>query len=139
MSVRVGFGIAQFGCDAVLKLFRDEMLQSLRLFVNLVPGVIQNIVQEAFEQAMVANHFQGTLSAGTRKAHSMVLFIKHERRVFSRQLLKHPRYGSRPNSETHSQRIARYRCFFRAAQLKDRLEVIVDRLSTLESGVFRGH
>jgi hypothetical protein len=62
MSVRVCLGITQLGGNAVLKPFRDKMFESLRFFMNLVPGIVEHVVQEAFEQAMVANHFQSSSS-----------------------------------------------------------------------------
>jgi hypothetical protein len=54
------------------------MLEALRFFVNFVPRVVEDIVQEAFEQPMMANDFKGALSARWRKAYPVVLLITHE-------------------------------------------------------------
>ena len=45
--------IAKLRCDSVFQLFRNEMLQPLRLFVNFIPAVIEYIVQETFQQSMM--------------------------------------------------------------------------------------
>ncbi len=87
MSVRVCFGIAQLGGNAVLKSLGDEMLQSLRFFMNLVPGIVEHIVQESFEQPMVPNDFQCAPSAGRRKAYPVVLLVTDEGGVLAGQLL----------------------------------------------------
>ena len=64
MAVRIGFGIAQFGRDTILQLFGNEMLQTLGFFVNLFPRVIENIVKEPFQKAMVPHDLQCALPAG---------------------------------------------------------------------------
>jgi hypothetical protein len=105
------------------------MLQPLRLFVNLVPGVIEKVVQEPFQQPMVANDFQSALSSGWRKAHAVVLLVADERGMISRQLLQHPGHGSRANAEPLRQRIAGNTILLRAAQFEDGFEVVVDRFA----------
>ncbi len=126
MPVRVCFRITQLGGNAVLKLFGDEMLQSLRFFMNLVPRIVEHVVKEAFEQAMVANHFQCTPSTSCRKAYPAVLLITDEGGLLSCQPLHHPRYGSRTNSEPFCQRVARHPIVLCAAQLKNGFEIVVD-------------
>ena len=78
MSMRIGFGIAQFGRDTILQLFGNEMLQTLGFFVNFFPRVIENIVKEALQKAMVPHHLQRALPAGRGKANSMMPPIAHE-------------------------------------------------------------
>ena len=56
MPVRVRFGVSQFGRDPVLQPLRDEMFQTLRFFVNLVPRIIENVVEESFQETVVADH-----------------------------------------------------------------------------------
>lgn len=46
VAVRVDFGIAENRCEPILEPFGDEMLQSLGFFVDFVPGVLQNVVEE---------------------------------------------------------------------------------------------
>jgi len=78
VSVRVGFRIAQFGRDTILQFFRNEMLQTLGFFVNLLPRVIKHIVKEPLEKAMMPHDLQRPLSAGRGKANSMVPLIRYE-------------------------------------------------------------
>ena len=115
MSVRICVGITQLGGNAVLKPFGDEMLQAFRLFMDFVPGIIENVMQKAFEQPVVANHFQSASPAGSRKAYPVVLFITHEGRMLPRQLLEHSGYGSRAYSEPFRKSIARHTGVFSAA------------------------
>jgi len=129
MSVRVCFGIAQLGGNAVLKPFGDEMLQALRFFMNLVPGIVEHVVQEAFEQPMVPNHLQRAPSAGWRKPYPVVFLITDEGGAPSRQLLQHPRYGSRTDPEPLCQRVAGHAAGLCAAQLENCLEIVVDGLA----------
>src|SRR5271168_454614 len=99
MSVRVCFGIAEFGGNPILEFFGDEMLQTLGLFMDFVPRIIENVVQEAFEQPVVANHFQSASPAGWRKTHTVVLFVTHEGGALPGELLQHSGYGSGADSE----------------------------------------
>ena len=68
MAVRIRLGIAQLGRHAIFEFLRNEVLQALGFFVNFVPGVVQDIVQEAFEQAVMAENFKARiLPAGVRR------------------------------------------------------------------------
>ena len=78
MSVRIGFWVAEFGRDTILQLFRNEMLKALGFFVDLFPRVIEHIVKEPLDQTMVPDDLQCALSAGRRKANSMVPLIRYE-------------------------------------------------------------
>lgn len=55
--MRIRLRIAQLCRDPIFEAFRDEMLQSLGLAVNLIPGVIEDVVKKTLEQAMVTKHF----------------------------------------------------------------------------------
>lgn len=139
MSVRICFGITQLGGNPILQFFGDEMLQTLGLFMDFVPLIIENVVQEAFEQAVVANHFQSASSAGWRKTHAMVLFITHEGGALAGELLQHSGYGSGAYPEPFRKRVARYAAVFSAAELKNGLEIVVDGFAVFESSLFWSH
>ena len=115
------------------------MLQTLGLFMDFVPRIIENVVQEAFEQPVMANHFQSASSAGWRKTHTVVLFITHEGGALAGELLKHSRNGSGAYSEPFRQRITRYPVVSRAAQLKNGLEIVVDGFTVFEPSFFWSH
>ena len=78
MPVGIGLGIAEFGRDTILQLFRNEMLQTLGFFVDFFPCVIEDIVKETFQKAMVPHDLQRALPADGRKANSMVALVKYE-------------------------------------------------------------
>lgn len=106
MAVRIRIGVAQFGGDSIFELFGDEMLEALGFFVDLIPGIVQNVMQEAFEKAVVTNYFESALSAGGRKIYSMVLFIADEGRALGGKLLQHSRDRCGADSEPLRQSIA---------------------------------
>jgi hypothetical protein len=46
VSVGIDFGIPKNGGDPVFESFGDEVFQLLRLLVHLVPGILENVVEE---------------------------------------------------------------------------------------------
>ena len=99
VPVRIGFRVAQFRGDPVFQSLRDEVLQPFRLIVNLVPRVVEDIMEEALQQTVVAKNLQGAHLPRWRQTHAMMLFVFHERRLLRRQLLQHSRDGSRADAE----------------------------------------
>ena len=134
MSVWICFGVTQLRGDTILKLFGDKMLQALRLLMDVLPGIIENVMKEAFEQPMMANNLQSTLFSARRKPYAVVLLVAHEGRALPSQLLQHSRYGSRAYSEALCKRIACYPIIFNAAQLENRLQIVVDGFTVFKSG-----
>jgi hypothetical protein len=78
MPVRVDFGIAENGGDAIFKTLGNEVLQPLRFLVDFIPGVPQNIVKEQFEQAVMAYELPGAALSGGREPNAPVLLIHNE-------------------------------------------------------------
>ena len=83
----IGLRIPQFGCDAIFQPLRDEMFQPFRLLVNLVPRVVEEIMEEALQQTMMAKNFQSSHLPGRRQTHAVMLFVLHEGRLLCRELL----------------------------------------------------
>ena len=54
MPVWIGVGIAQFGGDPVFEPLGYEVLQTLGLLMHLIPRIPEKLMQEPFEEAMVA-------------------------------------------------------------------------------------
>ena len=54
MPVRIGVWIAQFRGDAVFQPFRYEVFQTLGLLMHLIPRIAEELMQEPFQQAMMA-------------------------------------------------------------------------------------
>ena len=78
MPVRVDFGIAQDRGHAVFETLGDEVFQPFGLLVHFVPGILQNVMQEEFEQAVMADEFPGAAFSGRRESDTLVLLIHNE-------------------------------------------------------------
>jgi len=70
------------------------MLQALGFIVNLVPRVVEQIVEETLQQTMVAKDLQSPHLPGRRQTRAVMLFVFHEGGLLCRELLQHSRYGS---------------------------------------------
>jgi len=58
MPVWISFRIPQFRGDPVFKRLGDEVLQPFRFIVNLVPRIVQEIVEETFQQTVVPTNLE---------------------------------------------------------------------------------
>jgi hypothetical protein len=83
MAVRIDLRIAQNGRDAILETLRDEVLQALRFVVNLVPGVLQDIMQEKFQETVMTHQLPGAMFPCRRQTNSMMLFVLDQRRALN--------------------------------------------------------
>ena len=64
VAVGVEFGMAEFGGDALLEALGDEMLEALGFRVDFFDGVIEQFVEEGFDEAVVAEDLKGAAPAG---------------------------------------------------------------------------
>src|SRR5271165_3303526 len=103
------------------------MFQPFGLLVNLIPGVVEEIVQETLQQTMVAKDFQSSHLSGRRQTHAVMLFIFHQGWLLCSELLQHSSYGSGTDIKMTSEGIAGNPSLFRAAQLQYRFQVVVHR------------
>lgn len=83
------------------------MLQSFRFVVHFIPGKIEHIVQEPFEQAMMTPDLQRPALPRFRETHAMMLLVLHERRPLAGQLLQHAGNRGRPDLQMRRQSVAR--------------------------------
>jgi hypothetical protein len=90
VPVGIRLRVAQLSGDPVFQSLRDEMLQPIRLVVNLVPGVIEEIVQETFQQAVVTKHLKSALLSRRGQTRAVMLFVLHKWRLLGGELLEHP-------------------------------------------------
>ena len=81
------------------------MLQPVCLLMHFIPFVTQDLVQEQFQQAVVAHGFQGHPFTLRRKRGATMLLVFQQRRLGSRQLLQHPRDRGRGDIQVFSQGI----------------------------------
>src|SRR5580658_2959478 len=107
MPVRVRSGIAQLRGNPIFETLRDEVLQAFRLIVHLVPGVVEEIMQETLKQTMVAKNLQRAHFARRAQFYAMVFFVLNKRRLLRRKLLQHSGHGSRADTKMVSQGVAR--------------------------------
>ena len=139
MAMRVCLRIAQFRRDTLLQTLGYEMLQPFRLVVDLIPGIIQKVMQETLQQTVVAQNFQGAHLSSGRQTHAVMLFILHMGRLLKRQLLEHSSNRSGTDAKTLGERVAGHARLLGAAQLQDRFQVIVDRLGAVGAMASRRH
>ena len=66
MAVRIRFRVSQFRSDPIFEPLRYEVLKPFRLIVNLVPRVVEEIMQETLQQAVMAKNLQGAPLPGGR-------------------------------------------------------------------------
>ena len=115
------------------------MFQPFRLIVNLVPGVVEEIMEETLQQTMMAKNLQSSHLPGRRQTHAMMLFVLHKRGLLRSELLQHSSYGSGTDTEMMREGVAGHAFLLRAAQLQYRFEIVVHRFSSVRSMGSRGH
>ncbi|SRR5579864_8639780 len=115
--MRVCFWIAQFRRDAIFQPLRDVVFQPFRLIVNLVPRVVEEIMEETLQQAVVTENLQSAHLARGSQPYSVVFLVLHKRRFLRSELLEHSRNRSSTDADMPRQGTAGYQFFFGAAQL----------------------
>ena len=68
LPVRIRFRVPQFRGDPIFEPLRDEVLEAFRLFVNLVPRIVEEIMEEPLDQAVMAKNLQSAHPPGCRNA-----------------------------------------------------------------------
>lgn len=71
------------------------MLQTFRFVVHFIPGKIEDIVQESFDQAMMALNLQSPPLTQFCEDDSMVLLVFHKRWPVAGEFLEHSGNRSR--------------------------------------------
>jgi hypothetical protein len=104
--VWIGFRVAQFRGDAIFKPLRDEMFQPFRLIVNLVPRVVEEIMEETLQQTVVAKNLQSAHLPRCSQTRAVVLLVFHKRRLLCRELLEHSGDGSGTDAKMLSKGVA---------------------------------
>ena len=89
VPMRVDFGIAENGGNAIFKTLGDEVFEPLRLLVHFVPGILQNVVQKEFKQTMMADEFPGAAFSGRCEPNTPMFLIRHQGRTLRCEPLQH--------------------------------------------------
>jgi hypothetical protein len=74
-------------------------------------------MEETLQQTMVAKNLQSPHLSGRCQAHTVVLFVSHERRLLCSELLQHSRHRSSTDTEMLDESVTGHLFFFGAAQL----------------------
>jgi hypothetical protein len=96
-------------------------------------------MEEAFEQTVVAKHFQGAHLAGSSQSHAVMLLVFHKRRLLRGELLKHSGNGSGADTEMLRQGAAGYLFLIGGSEFQDGFQVVVRGLCTVGSVRSRYH
>src|ERR1035441_10370523 len=75
------------------------MFQPFCLIVNLVPRVVEEIMEETLQQAVMAKNLQSAHLPTRCQTHAAVLFVFYKRRLLRRELLEHTGDGCGTNAE----------------------------------------
>lgn len=105
------------------------MFEALGLLVDLVPRVVEDFVEEGFEEAMVTNDFEGALAAGLGEMDSAMLLVGDERGLEGGELLQHIGDGGGRDGEMGCDLGGGNLALGTAAELEDGLEIVVDGLA----------
>ena len=81
--------MAELGGDALLEAFRDEVFEAFGLLMDFVPGIVENLMEEGFEEAVMADDLKGAPFSRLGELYSVVLLIDDERRFLQGELLQH--------------------------------------------------
>jgi len=96
------------------------MFQAFCLIVNLIPGVVEEIVEETFQQTVVSQNLKSAHLPRCSQLHAVVLLIFHKRRLSCRELLEHSSDGSSTDTKMVSKGVTGHPLRFWAAQLQYR-------------------
>ena len=90
VPMRIKVRVTKFGRDPVLQAFRDEVLKAFCLDMNFIPGKIEHIMKESFEQTVMAQDHCCSTLPHLRKDNAMVFLVPDKRWPLAGQLLQHP-------------------------------------------------
>ena len=76
--MRVATRVAKHAVEAVEKAIGDCVFQDLGLFVDLIPGKAEGLVQVGFEQTVAAYHAQGDGAPLRGQSHAAVALVRDE-------------------------------------------------------------
>ena len=85
----IDFRIAKDRRNAIFKSLRDEVFEPFRLFVHLIPGIFQHIVEKQFEQTVVPDQFPRPSFTCRSEPGTSMFFVQNQRRALRCELLKH--------------------------------------------------
>lgn len=89
MAVRIGCRIPKPGRNPLFKAFRDEMLETFRLFVQFFDLVAKHLKQERLDKPVMPDDLQSPPSTRKRQLHTTPPLIVQEGPAFGSKRLQH--------------------------------------------------
>jgi hypothetical protein len=132
--MRIELGVAELGGDALFEALGDEVFEALCFLVNFVPGIVEDLVEEGLEEAMMADDLEGALLSGLRELDAVMLLVDDERWLLRGQLLQHVGDGGCSDRQMGCDFGAGNLAFRSSAQLKDCFEVVIDGFAARGGG-----
>lgn len=115
------------------------MFQPFGLVVNFVPRVVEEVMEETLQQAVVAKDLQGAPLPGCRQTHAVVLFVSYKRGLLRRELLEHSSNGCGADAKMPRERVAGHPFLFRPGQFQDRFQIVVHGFRVVRPVAFKWH
>lgn len=115
------------------------MFQPFCLIVNLIPRVVEDIMEKTLQQTMVAQNLQSAHLPGCCQTYAAMLFVFHKGWLLRGELLEHARHRSSADTEMMSEGVAGHPFLFRAAQFQYRFQIVVYRFRGVRSRLSRWH
>jgi len=109
------------------------MFQPFCFIVNLVPRVVEEIMKETLQQAVMAKDFQSAHLPRRSQTYAAVLLVFHKRWLLCRELLEHSSNGGSTDAKMQSKSVASHPFLFSTAQLQYRFQIVVYRLRGVTS------
>jgi len=82
-------GIAERLRNALLEILGDDVLQAIRLLMDLIAGEAEFLMQIQLKQPVVADDLEGDALTGLGEGDAAVLAILDQQRLGRRQALQH--------------------------------------------------
>jgi len=82
-------GIAERLRNELLEILGDDVLQAIRLLMDLIPGEAEFLMQIQLKQPVVADDHEGDALTGRGEGDAAVLAILDQRSLGRRQALQH--------------------------------------------------
>lgn len=94
--------VPKFISDAFLEALRDEVLQAFGFIVNLVDGIVENLIEKGLNQSMVADNLQRASLASAGETNPIMSLVIDKWWRGSCELLDHACHGRRCDSKSLS-------------------------------------
>jgi hypothetical protein len=127
MPMGVLLRVSEFLRDASLKTLRYKVLQAFRFIMNLVDGIVENLVKKGLDQSMMTNDLQRASLARARKTNPTMPLIVDKGRRGRCEFLCHAGHRCRRNAKLPRQ-FSTADTLLSTTQMEDRLQIVIHGL-----------